>query len=223
MNHIELKSLSFHREEHPNHKLLDQIDRSFSAQSPVLISGETGSGKTTLMQILAAMRRPVSGECLVNGEDVSRWSSGFRDDWRKSIGILPQSPLLMDHLTVLENIMLPLLNQKGSLASIVDRAEQVIGHFNLKHRQHLHAKKLSGGEAQRVGFARATIVKPNFLFLDEPTAHQDRKGLDLIMDSLQEQKGVGCMIIAVSHDERLKEMPFFEHNLELTEGKLKER
>ncbi len=219
MNTIELKKLSFHW--HENEPLLNELSLTMTSERPVLIVGKTGCGKSTLLQILAALRRPGSGECLVNGEPVSRWNAPFRDNWRKKVGILPQKPLLMEDDSVFENVMLPILNRSYSLDQVIQLAKKPIEQLNLSHCKSLPVSKLSGGEAQRAGLARAVVAQPEFLFLDEPSSHQDRHSLETVMAVLAEVQNRGGLVVAVTHDERLIQHPFFEHKLSLEQGCLR--
>jgi len=215
---IELVNLFYAHKGKEDNGLFRSLNHQFSSGCPALISGETGTGKSTLLQILAALKRPGSGECLVDGEPVSRWTSHFRDQWRKDVGILPQAPLLLGNMSVQENIALPLMNRKLEMTDIVTRSDGVIHSLNLVSLKDQSASRLSGGEAQRVGLARACVVNPAFLFLDEPSAHQDDGNLELVMAVIEDMHQRGTLILAVSHDVRLTGHPFFTDKLVLKEG-----
>jgi putative ABC transport system ATP-binding protein len=217
---IELVDLFFAHKGKEDSGLFRSLNHQFSSTCPALISGETGSGKSTLLQILAALKRPGSGECLVDGEPVSRWTSHFRDQWRKNVGILPQTPLLLGNMSVQENVALPLMNRKLEMTEIVNRSDKIINSLNLVSLKEQSASQLSGGEAQRVGLARACVVNPAFLFLDEPSAHQDDKNLGLIMEVMNEIYQRGTLILVVSHDIRLTGHPFFTDKLILKAGQM---
>ncbi|OQX05066.1 MAG: hypothetical protein BWK76_27955 [Desulfobulbaceae bacterium A2] len=201
-------------------RLLDRVSLTATADAPVLITGATGAGKSSLLHILAGLQRPTSGEVWAEGQPVSRWLAGHRDRWRQRVGIVFQHALLLPDLTALENVMLPLLPHEHRLEMLRQRARQALTRCRIDHAAARPARLLSGGEAQRVALARALVVQPDWLFLDEPTAHQDNDGVAVVLDCLHEAARRGAAVMVVSHDPRLAEAPLFAQRYHLAGGRL---
>ena len=215
---IELKHLSFAYGNSPN--VLDGISLELEFGSSYLIRGNTGSGKSTLLQIFCAMKRPTEGDCLLGGQPVSRWTAPHRDRWRGNMGFAPQDPLLLPHLTVAENIMLPLITQNLTQPEIDTVVREAIEELDLLHLATQRISQCSGGEAQRVSLARAIAKQPTYLFLDEPSSHQDDVHLSQLLSFLDRKKGTKTIQVVTSHDPRLQSSCHFDMQLELSAGQL---
>jgi putative ABC transport system ATP-binding protein len=200
--------------------ILDELEAHFDAGALSLITGPIGSGKTTLLHLLAALLRPTSGEVLADGEAVSRFAAAHRDRWRRQVGLAFQSPAFLDELPVLENVMVPLLPTATSLGAARERARQELERFGVSSLAARHLPGLSGGERQRVTLARALCAEPRFVLCDEPTAHQDSAGAELILARLRELAQGGATVICVSHDARLADSDAADARWALREGKL---
>ena len=189
-------------------QILDQINITVNQGESVAITGASGSGKTTLLGLLAGLDIPSEGEVNLLGEGLS----GLDEDQRATlrlgnVGFVFQSFHLMDNLTALENVMLPLeLDNKASL-KIVDirqRANDALQQVGLAERTTHLPTQLSGGEQQRVALARAFVTQPLILFADEPTGNLDsRTGEEIIelLFSMQQQNNT--TLVLVTHDEAL--------------------
>lgn len=200
--------------------VLDGITADFPAGRLSLIVGPTGAGKSTLLHLLAGLLRPSAGEIRADGEPVSRWITAHRDRWRRRVGILFQTPSLAPDLTVLENAMLPLIPRGGSLVDIRTRARECLGRTGAAHLAGLPAATLSGGEGQRVALARALAAEPRFLIADEPTAHQDDEGAEIVMAALIAEQDRGAAVIVAGHDHRLLGTDFADKRHRLAAGRL---
>ncbi len=200
--------------------VLDGVDADFPFGAITLISGPTGAGKSTLLHLLACLLRPTAGEVRAEGEPVSRWITAHRDRWRRQVGILFQTPSLVPDLTVLENVMLPLVPRGGGLAEIRRRAVESLDRAGAAHLAGLTASILSGGEGQRSALARAIAAEPRFLVADEPTAHQDDDGAKLVMDALLTERDRGAALIVAGHDHRLLSAGFADRRHRLAAGRL---
>jgi len=169
----------------------------------VSIIGPSGSGKSTLMHLLGCLDTPTSGKYFLEGEDVSKLNDTQLATIRnKKIGFVFQTFNLLPHLTVLDNVILPVVyNAKSNLRETERKAMELLEIAGIKERaKHLPAQ-LSGGERQRVAIIRALINDPLIVFADEPTGNLDSKtGLEIIkiLKELNEEKGVTEII--VTHD-----------------------
>lgn len=169
----------------------------------VSIIGPSGSGKSTLMHILGCLDTPTSGKYFLEGKDVSKLNDVQLANIRnKKVGFVFQTFNLLPHLTVLDNIILPVVyNAKGNLKKTEKKAIELLKSVGMEKRiNHLPAQ-LSGGERQRVAIIRALINDPIIVFADEPTGNLDSKtGLEIIkiLKRLNEERGVTEVI--VTHD-----------------------
>lgn len=169
----------------------------------VSIMGPSGSGKSTLMHLLGCLDTPTGGKYYLDGEDVSSFNENKLAEVRnRKIGFVFQTFNLLPHLTVLENVLLPVIyNPSGNLKEAEKRAIELLSSIGLGKRLNHIPAQLSGGERQRVAIARALINNPVILFADEPTGNLDTKtGLEIIqiLKRLNENKGVTEII--VTHD-----------------------
>lgn len=183
----------------------------------VAIMGPSGSGKTTLMNIIGLLEKPDNGEITFRGTSIA----GFTDDEsavyrNKNIGFVFQEHLLLPHLTVAENIFLPLLASKYSDEDIKAKEQYVMklmqktGITDLKNKYPAH---ISGGEAQRVALVRALVNHPSMLLADEPTGSLDAKNAGIMGELLLEMnKEFGITIILATHSIDLaKKMSMIMH------------
>ena len=200
---------------------MNELSATFNAGQLALINGETGAGKTTLLHVLAGLLRPTQGEVLADGDPVSRWVSAHRDRWRRRVGIVFQSDRLVDDLSALENVFLPLLPRGYPLAECRQLAMSALGRLQVDGLATETTYKLSGGERQRVSIARALVSQPAFLLADEPTAHQDRNGASFITDTLQAVATAGTTVVVTAHDERLLASDITRQRYRLERGRLR--
>ena len=174
----------------------------------ICLLGTSGSGKTTTLNILAGIDRPTSGEIYYEGQDINKWDLDHLYDFRlKKIGFIFQDFHLLEHLTTLENIMIPLLlNDKGEKEA-EKRALELIEQIGLVSKTMNLPNELSSGEKQRVCVARAIVNYPSILIADEPTGTLDSKTGDNIMKLLSEISAENKMtMIYTTHDPHLTEM-----------------
>jgi len=184
----------------------------------ISVIGPSGSGKSTLMHILGCLDTPTSGEYFLEGVDVSKMNDYELSRVRnEKIGFVFQTFNLLPHLTVLENVLLPVqYNPDGDVKNATRRAYELLEKFGLKHRTKNRPTQLSGGEMQRVAIARALINNPKILFADEPTGNLDSKtGLE-ILKILKELHKEGMTEIIVTHD--LNITKFTERIIKIKDG-----
>ena len=202
---LECKAIMVLRRDHlgEGRAVLDGLDASFGPGTVTVIEGATGAGKSTLLHVLGGLLRPDQGEVLADGVAVSRFTAGHRDLWRRGVGLVFQNPHLLSGLTVLENVMLPLVPRGQTVARLREQALAALERTASAHLAGRDPNDLSGGERQRVSLARALVTAPRFLLADEPAAHQDRAGMDNVMNQLAATARTGAVVVVVSHDPRL--------------------
>lgn len=182
-------------------RVLKGIDLTVQAGEYVAIIGPSGSGKSTLLNLLGCLDRPTSGEYFLGGDDVSAF-----DDRRLSrvrnrrIGFVFQSFHLISHLTVHENVELPLFYSRMGRRARHERCREVLDRVGLAHRLDHLPSQLSGGERQRVAVARALSNDPALILADEPTGNLDTSTSAEIMELLRELHAAGRTLVVITHD-----------------------
>ncbi|MEJ2164341.1 MAG: ATP-binding cassette domain-containing protein [Desulfobacterales bacterium] len=203
--------------------VLNSINAVFRCGQVNFISGPTGAGKSTLLHLLAGLLRPSQGQVLADNLPVSRWNTAHRDRWRRKVGIVFQHPRLINELTVLENVVLPLIPRSSSLSRLRQRGYEALEKLGISHLAGQPAFALSGGEQQRVSIARAIVSQPEILIADEPTAHQDETAAAAIMNEFTQWKRPETITIIAAHDARLREhSQFADRKFELRDACLQE-
>lgn len=203
--------------------VLNSVNAVFKSGEITIISGLTGAGKSTLLHILAGLLRPSQGQVLADDLPVSRWNTAHRDRWRRKVGIVFQHPRLFNELSVLENVVLPLIPRSSSIGRLRQRGYEALEKLSISHLAGQAGFTLSGGEQQRVAIARAMVSQPEILIADEPTAHQDETGAGTIIRRFSEYRRPGTITIVAAHDARLLGYGrFADRHFELAGGCLKE-
>ncbi len=181
-------------------RALDGVNVTIHAGEFVAVMGPSGSGKSTLLNILGALDRPTTGVCKVNGQDLAKVKDidRFRS---KTVGFVFQLHNLIPTLTAVENVEVPLQEEKMSDGARRQRAESLLQLVGLGDRMHFVPAQLSGGQRQRVAIARALANKPAIILADEPTGNLDSKSTDEIMDLLRQlNRDHGTTFIVVTHN-----------------------
>lgn len=178
-----------------------------------LILGDSGSGKTSLLNLLAGLRHPSAGALCVDDQNLANLSLSALDQFRgKHIGIVFQSLHLISALSVLQNLMLA--QSLAGQGQDESRALAVLDSLGLKSKATAKTNELSGGQAQRVAIARAVINRPTVILADEPTSALDDKNTERVLNLLKEQAGAcEASLIIATHDKRL--MDRFDNQLTL--------
>ena len=166
----------------------------------VAVMGESGSGKSTLLTMLGALNTPTSGEYSVDGLGVYELGQDQRADFRREfLGFVFQSFHLVTYLTILENVMLPLVTIKTNGRTKRAMAEDALLRVGLDGKAHRLPGQISGGEQERVAIARAIVNEPPILLADEPSGNLDTKTSREVMDLLRSLNQDGMTIVMVTH------------------------
>ena len=202
-------------------EVLGGVDFDLKAGEMVSIVGQSGTGKSTLLQILGTLDAPTSGSVTYHGQDVfalpERRLASFRNE---RVGFIFQFHHLLAEFTAVENAMLPALIQGHKRSEAQERAEELLREVGLAHRLQHKPGELSGGEQQRVAVARALIMDPDVVFADEPTGNLDSRTSNEIHEllvTLNAKKGTAFVV--VTHNVRLAWL--MQRHLLLEDGKVR--
>jgi len=183
---------------------LDDVNVSIACGELTAIVGPSGSGKTTFLNVISCLDKPSQGELIVNGQTCSYLTeTELVRIRRRTYGFIFQYFYLMPVLTALENVELPFLFSKKK----VDRpkAIEMLKQVGLAQKKHVPVNRLSGGEKQRVGIARALINNPKIIIADEPTGRLNTEIRDSLLSIFQELAGSGIAFVIATHDLELAE------------------
>ena len=185
--------------------ILHDISFSVAEGDSLAIVGASGSGKSTLLGLLAGLDTPSTGQVSLMGKDISGGDENARAAIRAHhVGFVFQSFQLIDHLSALENVQLPLELIGMPRAEAAAKAQVWLEKVGLGERLKHRPKTLSGGEQQRVALARAFVTEPDLLFADEPTGSLDEQNGQKIIDLLfQLNQDLGSTLVLVTHDTAL--------------------
>lgn len=208
------------QEEHPVVMELTEVGKSYPGNPPVealrginlvvhrgellALVGTSGSGKSTMLNIMGALDRPTSGKLCVDGQDLSNFSDRELSTLRGSrIGFIFQQFHLIAGLSVLENVSTGLLYQGINRSLRMEKATQLLSRVGLGDRMTHLPHELSGGQQQRVAIARALMGDPAIVLADEPTGNLDSETSEEIMDLIHQLNEGGSTIVVVTHDGEL--------------------
>ncbi len=199
-------------------EVLKGIDFSADKAETVSIMGASGTGKSTLLQILGTLSTPDSGSLMIDGEDVLKLRSDALASFRgRKIGFVFQAHHLLPEFTALENVMIPALIAGTAASTAKAEALRLLGSLGLKDRASHKPAELSGGEQQRTAIARAIINRPSVLFADEPTGNLDsatKQEIHKVFFDLRDS--IGQTIVIVTHDPQLASL--CDRRLEMKDG-----
>ena len=180
---------------------LDGVDIDISRNEYVAIIGASGSGKSTMMNIIGCLDRVTSGNYLLNGTNVGDMSEAELAKARnREIGFVFQSFNLLSRASALKNVMQPLVYRGIPRTERKNIASEALGHVGLGDRMESRPNQLSGGQRQRVAIARALVGRPAILLADEPTGNLDSKTSQEIMALIDQLHEQGQTIIMVTHE-----------------------
>ncbi len=202
-------------------EILHGIDLVLGAAEIVALTGPSGAGKSTFLNVMGLLERPTSGRISINGEDAGELDEAGLTRLRgRSIGFIFQFHHLMPAFTALENVMMPVLVDRGRPDDEMRaRAAQLLGRVGLGAFLGRRPGKLSGGQQQRVAVARALAMSPPLVLADEPTGNLDTASADEVFALLREfNRDLGVTFLVVTHDPRLARR--CDRVLELVDGRL---
>jgi putative ABC transport system ATP-binding protein len=199
--------------------VLKDINLEIPRAKFVVICGPSGSGKTTLLNIIGGIDRLTKGKIIVAEQDLTVQDEDFLSDFRcNKVGFVFQAYNLVSTLTVAENIAFPMEWTQTPEKEVEKRVEELLKTVGLEHRANHFPSQLSGGEQQRVAFARALANNPELILADEPTGNLDVTNAQKIIQVLQFLKSQGKTVIVSTHDSQIRELA--DQVFCLDEGKL---
>lgn len=202
MNAIELKEIS--KIYNNSVVAVDNVSLTVNQGEFIAVMGQSGGGKSTLLQIAGLLDTCTSGQVIINGNDVSTLDKNAIADVRmENLGFVFQAFHLNAHLKLYENVMVPMLiNDKfTSMNDMKEQAMQLIDSVGLTNRKEHYPFELSGGEQQRVAIARALANDPDFILADEPTGNLDSKNELMVFEELKKLCYLGKGVLVVSHND----------------------
>lgn len=187
------------RAQHPS---LNRVSFSVAKSEFIAIMGASGSGKTTLLNVLSTIDTPTSGNITIDGVNIKNLSdSGAADFRRDKLGFIFQEYLLLDSLTIFENIAVPLTLQKLPPKKIENMVRSLAEAFGIDPQLNKYPNELSGGQRQRASALRAIVKRPSILFADEPTGALDSSSATDLLNTLKESnEALNTTILMVTHD-----------------------
>jgi ABC-type lipoprotein export system ATPase subunit len=200
--------------------VINSINLSIETGTTVALTGPSGSGKSTLLNLISGIEDASSGSIIINDQMINHLSQNELCNFRnQNIGMIFQFFNLINDLTVIENISLPLLMRGVNKKSILKIVDNLIDSIGLRDRASFTPNLLSGGEAQRVAIARALVTKPSIILADEPTGNLDKRNTTNIINILiQLCKENRSTLIMVTHDNDL--LTKFDQTYTIESGKI---
>jgi putative ABC transport system ATP-binding protein len=219
---LERVSQTFGDKNNPTHAL-KEVSLQVPEREVVIVMGPSGAGKSTLLAIAGALRRPTSGDVMIDGVRLSTLNDNALAGVRlKRVGFVFQEFNLLESLTVVQNLELVLHKAKAHGSAARHRAEEILSILGMSHRVDARIKTLSGGERQRVAIARALVNNPVVILADEPTASLDGERGAEVMSLLQMiAHDMGTAVVMVSHDHRV--LHYADRIVWLEDGQLEDR
>ncbi len=183
---------------------LKDFDLTIKRGEFIMIMGPSGCGKSTLLDIIGLLDHATRGEYFLDGENVAKISSSRQAKLRaEKIGFIFQDFNLIENLSVIDNVALPLVYTGRRRTACLKQASDVLSRFNLSEREYYYPYQLSGGQKQRVATARAIVNRPEIILADEPTGSLDSRSSHLVMEELKTIHDEGNTIIMVTHNPAL--------------------
>ena len=206
MEFIELKNINkyYDLDKHNRFHVLKDINISFKRGEFVAIIGESGSGKSTLMNLIGGLDSDYMGKIIVDGNDISKYKQKQLDIYRKvKVGFIFQSFNLIPHLSVLDNVIIPMIINGTSKSNGIKTGKAILKKVGLEKYINQKPDKLSGGQKQRVAIARALVNNPDIIIADEPTGNLDSQNTIQILNVINEIVREGKLVIMVTHSDKV--------------------
>lgn len=203
----------------PGHEILHDVSMSLEKNSFHFLTGTSGAGKSTLLSLLSFQYRATKGKISMFGEDVTHLGREQMPRLRRRVGIVLQDYRLLEHMTIAENVALPLRVAGETQEVIDDKVEELLEWVGLTGHHDSRPAILSGGQKQRAAIARAVITKPDVLLADEPTGNLDSELALRFMYLFEALNKMGTTVLLATHDEHLISL-FNYPVLRLQDGKI---
>lgn len=199
---------------------LDNVSLHVRKGEFLAIVGTSGSGKSTLMNMLGCLDKPTSGSYFLNGEDVlSKKPRALAHIRNREIGFIFQGFNLLEKMTALENVELPMMYAHIPRKQRRELAKDALSRVGLSHRLSHLPGELSGGQQQRVAIARAITRSPSVILADEPTGNLDKPTTNEILGIIKDLNAGGATVVLITHDSHVAERA--GRVIEISEGKIK--
>ena len=183
---------------------LKNINVAFNRGELVSIIGESGSGKSTMMNLIGGLDSDFTGQLLINGKNIGDFKEKELDEYRKKkIGFVFQSCNLIPHLSILDNVTIALTLSNVSKDIRIKKATQVLKEVGLEDHINKKPNQLSGGQKQRVAIARALVNDPEIILADEPTGALDSETTEQVLNIIKDIAKKGKLVIMVTHSEKV--------------------
>lgn len=198
---------------------LSNVSFQLNEGEMAFLTGHSGAGKSTLLKLSALIERESAGDVIINGRKLRDIRIKQIPSLRRTMGLIFQSPNLLNDRTVFDNVALPLMISGVARQESAKRVRAALDLVGLLSKEKLSPLHLSGGEQQRVGIARAVVHKPNVILADEPTGNLDPELSEEIMHLFEKLNSFGVTVLVATHDLGL--IASMRHRiLTLTEGRL---
>lgn len=197
------------------------FDKEFESGKFYAIMGASGSGKSTMLNIMGSLDEATEGSVSINGINIAGMSEKEKSNLRMhNIGFIFQGFYLNPHLNAMDNVIVPMLinPEYKDKKKREDRAKALLEQFGMSDRAKHYPKELSGGEQQRIAIARALANHPAIVLADEPTGNLDEQNEKIVFDTLKELTKKGICVIAVSHNDEIKN--YADEVIEMRKGKV---
>ncbi len=221
---VEIKNLTrIYRMGEVEVRALNNVSLEVRRDEFAAIMGKSGSGKSTMLHQLGLLDTPTSGEIMIDGRNVLKFSDSQKAKFRlERFGYVFQEYALLPELTAIENVYLPAMALGRKKEEYMKAGKEVLEQVGLGDRLHHRPRELSGGEQQRVAIARALINKPDILFADEPTANLDSASSRQVLELFQKlNREIRLTILMVTHDP--DDRKYVDRVIWLKDGELAER
>lgn len=206
MKLLQLKNINktYELGHHQKFHALKDMNVSFEKGELVAIIGESGSGKSTMMNLIGGLDSNFNGELLVEGQDIGKFSEKQLDEYRKNkIGFVFQNCHLIPHLSILDNVTIALTLSHISKEERIVKAREALKQVGLESHMNKRPNQLSGGQKQRVAIARALINDPEIILADEPTGALDSQTTEQVLEIIKEIARKGKLVIMVTHSDKV--------------------
>lgn len=195
-----------------------EVDFTLKGGEIAVISGASGSGKTTFINMISGILEPSEGEINILGKEIYNMNdeelSHFRNE---NIGTIPQGQTAIHSLTIIENVLLPFTmynKDKDTLEKKRKQAEELLEKLQILELRDVMPSELSGGELRRMAVARAMIMEPSIIIADEPTSDLDDKNTEIVLNMLKELSKKGIALLIVTHDKGIVEFADIKYKMQ---------